>query len=104
MDLVEAHEDRALALALDVTKPAQIEAAAKAAQDRFGQVDVLVNNAGYGYLAAVEEGEDAEVRAMFEANFFGLAAMTRAVLPGMRARSSTSTSCTAATTPSTRPT
>ena len=88
MDLVEAHEDRALALALDVTKPAQIEAAAKAAQDRFGQVDVLVNNAGYGYLAAVEEGEDAEVRAMFEANFFGLAAMTRAVLPGMRARRS----------------
>ena len=88
MDLVEAYEDRALALALDVTKPAQIEAAAKAAQDRFGQVDVLVNNAGYGYLAAVEEGEDAEVRAMFEANFFGLAAMTRAVLPGMRARRS----------------
>jgi len=56
--------------------------------DRFGQVDVLVNNAGYGYLAAIEEGEDSEVRAMFEANFFGLVAMTRAVLSGMRARHS----------------
>ena len=87
-DLVERHKDRALALALDVTDGAQIAATAKAAQDRFGGIDVLVNNAGYGYLAAVEEGEDAEVRAMFEANFFGLAAMTRAVLPGMRARRS----------------
>jgi NAD(P)-dependent dehydrogenase (short-subunit alcohol dehydrogenase family) len=87
-DLVEGHEDSALALKLDVTDGAQVAAAAKAAHDRFGQIDVLVNNAGYGYLAAVEEGEDREVRAMFEANFFGLAAMTRAVLPGMRARHS----------------
>ena len=87
-DLVEGHEQTALALKLDVTDPAQVSAAAKAAQDRFGQVDVLVNNAGYGYLAAIEEGEDTEVRAMFEANFFGLAAMTKAVLPGMRARHS----------------
>ena len=47
---------------------------------------MLVNNAGYGYLAAVEEGEEKEIRAMFETNFFGLAAMIRAVLPGMRAR------------------
>ena len=87
-DLVQGHADSALALKLDVTDDAQVTAAAKAAQDRFGQVDVLVNNAGYGYLAAVEEGEDREIRAMFEANFFGLAAMTRAVLPGMRARHS----------------
>ncbi|MGI4942641.1 MAG: SDR family NAD(P)-dependent oxidoreductase, partial [Janthinobacterium lividum] len=85
-DLVQGHEDNALALRLDVTDDGQIEAAAKATQERFGQIDVLVNNAGYGYLAAVEEGEDREIRAMFEANFFGLAAMTRAVLPGMRAR------------------
>lgn len=85
-DLVQGHEDNALALRLDVTDDGQIEAAAKATQKRFGQIDVLVNNAGYGYLAAVEEGEDREIRAMFEANFFGLAAMTRAVLPGMRAR------------------
>ena len=87
-DLVQGHQDNALALKLDVTNAAQVAAAAKAAQDRFGQIDVLVNNAGYGYLAAIEEGEDHEIRAMFEANFFGLAAMTRAVLPGMRARRS----------------
>ncbi|MGI4795125.1 MAG: oxidoreductase [Janthinobacterium lividum] len=87
-DLVKGNEDRALALKLDVTDANQVADTARAAQDRFGQVDVLVNNAGYGYLAAVEEGEDREVRAMFEANFFGLAAMTNAVLPGMRARRS----------------
>ncbi len=63
-----------------------IAAAVKAAQARFGQIDVLVNNAGYGYLAAIEEGEDAPVRAMFDTNVFGLVAMTKAVLPGMRAR------------------
>ena len=87
-DLVQGHEDSAIALKLDVTDEGQVTEAAKAAMDRFGQIDVLVNNAGYGYLAAIEEGEDREVRAMFEANFFGLAAMTRAVLPGMRARHS----------------
>ncbi len=87
-DLIKGHEYSALALKLDVTDATQVEAAAKAAQERFGQVDVLVNNAGYGYLAAVEEGEDREVRAMFEANFFGLVAMTNAMLPGMRARRS----------------
>ncbi len=85
-DLVQGHEGNALALKLNVTDAGQIAEAAALAQERFGQVDVLVNNAGYGYLAAIEEGEDAEVRAMFEANFFGLAAMTRALLPGMRAR------------------
>jgi NAD(P)-dependent dehydrogenase (short-subunit alcohol dehydrogenase family) len=83
-DLVAADPDRALALALDVTDPAQVRAAVQAAEERFGGIDVLVNNAGYGYLAAVEEGEDAEIRAMFEANFFGLADTVRAVLPGMR--------------------
>ncbi len=87
-DLVHGNEDRAIALKLDVTDVSQVADAAKAAQDRFGRVDVLVNNAGYGYLAAVEEGEDGEVRAMFEANFFGLVAMTNAVLPAMRARRS----------------
>lgn len=76
--------DNALALALDVTEPAQVRAAVAAAEARFGGIDVLVNNAGYGYLAAVEEGEDREIRNMFEANFFGLADLIRTVLPGMR--------------------
>jgi NAD(P)-dependent dehydrogenase (short-subunit alcohol dehydrogenase family) len=85
-DLAEGHEDRALALSLDVTKPDQIAAAVQEAEGRFGSIDVLVNNAGYGYQSSIEEGDDAEIRAQFEANVFGLAAMTRAVLPGMRAR------------------
>jgi NAD(P)-dependent dehydrogenase (short-subunit alcohol dehydrogenase family) len=84
--LVAGREGQALALALDVTKDDAITAAVHAAEARFGQIDVLVNNAGYGYLAAIEEGEDAPVREMFETNVFGLVAMTKAVLPGMRAR------------------
>ncbi len=76
--------NNALALALDVTDQAQVRAAVGQAEQTFGGIDVLVNNAGYGYLAAIEEGEDAEIRAMFEANFFGLADTIRAVLPGMR--------------------
>jgi NAD(P)-dependent dehydrogenase (short-subunit alcohol dehydrogenase family) len=60
----------------------------KKAEATFGKIDVLVNNAGFGYMAAVEEGEDDEVRAMFETNFFGLVDVTRAVLPGMRQRRS----------------
>jgi NAD(P)-dependent dehydrogenase (short-subunit alcohol dehydrogenase family) len=87
-DIVEGHGDRALALPLDVTDKEQIAAAVKRAEDAFGRIDVLVNNAGYGYLAAVEEGEDAEVRALFDTNVFGLANVTKAVLPGMRARRS----------------
>ena len=87
-DLVEGCEARALAVALDVTKPSQIDAAVAAAEAQFGAIDVLVNNAGYGYLAAIEEGEDDAVRAMFEANVFGLVNMTKAVLPLMRAQHS----------------
>jgi NAD(P)-dependent dehydrogenase (short-subunit alcohol dehydrogenase family) len=85
-DLVADHAADTLALALDVEKQPQIEAAVKATTQKFGRIDVLVNNAGYGYLAAVEEGEDDDIRAMFETNVFGLAAMTRAVLPVMRAQ------------------
>ncbi len=87
-DLVEAHGDRALALPLDVTDHAQVTAAVEKAETTFGRIDVLVGNAGYGYLAAVEEGEDAEIRKLFDTNVFGLADVTRAVLPGMRARRS----------------
>jgi NAD(P)-dependent dehydrogenase (short-subunit alcohol dehydrogenase family) len=87
-DLVAAHGDRALALPLDVTDKAQIADAVKRAEAAFGRIDVLVNNAGYGYLAAVEEGEDDEVRALFDTNVFGLADVTKAVLPGMRERRS----------------
>src|SRR5262245_38455397 len=87
-DLVAGHEDRTLALRLDVTDPAQVAESVRRAEEHFGGIDVLVNNAGIGYFAAVEEGDEAEVRRMFEINFFGLARMTRAVLPGMRKRRS----------------
>jgi NAD(P)-dependent dehydrogenase (short-subunit alcohol dehydrogenase family) len=83
-DLAEAHGERALVLPLDVTNRAQIDQAVAQANEHFGRIDVLVNNAGYGYLAAIEEGEDAAVREMFEANVFGLVDMTKAVLPVMR--------------------
>jgi NAD(P)-dependent dehydrogenase (short-subunit alcohol dehydrogenase family) len=85
-DLVTAHGEDAMALELDVTNPSQIEAATRAAEARFGAIDVLVNNAGYGYLAAIEEGDDSDMRALFEANVFAPVNLIKAVLPGMRAR------------------
>ena len=87
-DLVDAHPDSALAVALDVTDDAQVTDAVARAGERFGPIDVLVNNAGYGYRAAVEEGDDADVRRLFDTNLFGAVAMIKAVLPGMRARRS----------------
>ncbi len=87
-DLAAGAEDRTLALPLDVTKPEHVAAAVAGAEARFGRVDVLVNNAGYGYQASVEEGEEEEIRAQFDANVFGLFALTRAVLPVMRAQRS----------------
>ncbi|MEL7694610.1 MULTISPECIES: oxidoreductase [Pantoea] len=82
-DLVEGH-DNALAVALDVTQQSSIDQAVQAALNAFGTIDVLVNNAGYGYQSSVEEGEEQEIRAQFDANVFGLFALTRAVLPAMR--------------------
>jgi EmrB/QacA subfamily drug resistance transporter len=84
-DLVDGN-DNALAVDLDVTSAAQIAGAVKSAEDCFGRIDVLVNNAGYGYLSSVEEGDEDEIRDQFETNVFGLFALTRAVLPGMRRR------------------
>ena len=85
-ELAAGGGERALALELDVTRPAQVAEAVAAAERRFGAVDVLVNNAGYGYQSSVEEGEEDEIRRQFDVNVFGLYAVTRAVLPGMRAR------------------
>ncbi|MGV6873249.1 oxidoreductase [Pseudochelatococcus sp. B33] len=82
--LIDGHEDTTLALDLDVTRSDQIDAAVAAAVARFGRIDILVNNAGYGYMSTIEEGEEVEIRRQFDANVFGLFAMTRAVLPVMR--------------------
>src|SRR6201995_4665315 len=87
-DFVEEFGARAVAVALDVTDAGQIAAAVAAAEQAFGGVDVLINNAGHGYLSAVEEGEDAEVRKLFDVNYFGSVDMIKAVLPSMRARGS----------------
>ncbi|PJE07408.1 oxidoreductase [Mycobacterium sp.] len=87
-DFADEFGSRALAVALDVTDAGQIAAAVAAAEQAFGGVDVLVNNAGHGYLSAVEEGEDAEVRKLFDVNYFGAVDMIKAVLPAMRARGS----------------
>jgi len=85
-DLTEAYRDKALAVALDVTDSAQVVAAVRQGEERFGGIDVLVNNAGYGYRAAVEEGDEADVATLFATNVFGPVALIKAVLPGMRAR------------------
>jgi NAD(P)-dependent dehydrogenase (short-subunit alcohol dehydrogenase family) len=81
-----AATDKVLVLKLDVTDPDQVAAAIEATVARFGHIDVLVNNAGIGYFAAVEESEEDEVRKMFDVNVFGTGRMIWAVLPGMRQR------------------
>ncbi|HWJ53613.1 MAG TPA: oxidoreductase [Propionibacteriaceae bacterium] len=87
-DLANGNEDRVLALPLDVTDTAQVTNAVSQAEEKFGDIDVLVNNAGYGYRAAVEEGDEADIRTLFETHFFGAVAMIKAVLPAMRNRHS----------------
>jgi NADP-dependent 3-hydroxy acid dehydrogenase YdfG len=83
-DLVKGYEDTSLLFKLDVTDKDQIAKAVTATETKFGKIDVLVNNAGYGYFTSIEEGEEEKIRAQFETNFFGLVNMTQAVLHGMR--------------------
>jgi NAD(P)-dependent dehydrogenase (short-subunit alcohol dehydrogenase family) len=85
-ELVALAPDRVHAVRLDVTKPTEIESALASAIERFGAVDVLVNNAGFSVVGAVEETSDTALREILEPMFFGAVAMTRAVLPGMRKR------------------
>jgi NAD(P)-dependent dehydrogenase (short-subunit alcohol dehydrogenase family) len=87
-DLAEGNTDRVLPLPLDVTDTVQITNTVRQAEEKFGAIDVLVNNAGYGYRAAVEEGDEPDIRQLFETQFFGVVAMIKAVLPAMRARRS----------------
>lgn len=83
-DLTEQYPSTAFAITLDVTKPELVKSAVKEAVEKFGTLDVLVNNAGIGYFGAIEESEEEQVRRMFEINFFGLAAVTNEVLPILR--------------------
>ncbi|MET8142058.1 oxidoreductase [Sphaerisporangium sp. NPDC005288] len=87
-DLARRHDGRLLPVALDVTDPAAVRAVVEAAAERFGSLDVVVNNAGYATSAAIEEFPEEEFRAQIEVNLFGVVNVTRAVLPFMRRRRS----------------
>lgn len=82
----DQYGDRALVVPLELTDAAQVQRAVHAAEDHFGGIDVLVNNAGRGWYGSIEGMSDSSLRAMFELNFFAVLSVTRAVLPGMRAR------------------
>ena len=83
-DICKEYPKTALPIKLDVTNKDEIKESIQTINKVYGGLDVLVNNAGYGYLAAIEEGENEEVRKLFETNFFGALELTKAALPGMR--------------------
>jgi NAD(P)-dependent dehydrogenase (short-subunit alcohol dehydrogenase family) len=83
-DLPQRYPGQAIASALDVTDPEQASEAAARVLNEFGRIDVLVNNAGYGLLGALEELSDQDLRDQFETNLFGVVNVTRAVLPHFR--------------------
>ena len=85
-DICKEYPKTAFPIKLDVTNKDEIQESIQTVNKVFGGLDVLVNNAGYGYLAAIEEGENEEVRKLFETNFFGALELTKAALPGMRAQ------------------
>lgn len=87
-DIVREYPDTALAVSLDITSKDSIQNAVQAAEDRFGGMDVLINNAGYGYRSSVEEGDADDVSTLFNTNFFGPIELIKAVLPQMRANRS----------------
>jgi NAD(P)-dependent dehydrogenase (short-subunit alcohol dehydrogenase family) len=86
--LVALAPERVLAVRLDVTRRAEVDAAIATAVHRFGRIDVLINNAGFGVIGALEETPEAELRAIMETNFFGAMAVTQAALPQLRAQRS----------------
>ncbi len=85
-ELCESYPDTVRAVSLDVTRPGDAAAAVALAESAFGGLDVLVNNAGFGFIGAIEETEPSEYRPVFEANVFGLIETTRAALPALRRR------------------
>lgn len=82
----QQYGDRVLVVPMDVTDTAAVQQAVRTAEEHFGGIDVLVNNAGRGWFGSIEAMDESAVRGMFELNFFGVLSVTRAVLPGMRAR------------------
>lgn len=87
-DFTKQNEGKGLGLVMDVTQQEQVRAAFEVVKTNFGRLDVLVNNAGFGFAGAVEEASDEEVRAVMEANFFGALAVTRQALPLFRQQKS----------------
>lgn len=87
-DFSKQNEGKGLGLVMDVTQQEQVRAAFEVVQTNFGRLDVLVNNAGFGFAGAVEEASDEEVRAVMEANFFGALEVTRQALPLFRQQKS----------------